>query len=86
MDQIRTTVPAPPDLPDDPVDVMPVFTSRRKAEKLPPLRPVASSNAFDPSRDKRLARADWQAGFLWGLVATVAGLCIVVTLAVGMSK
>ena len=76
----------PPDLPEDPVDVMPVFTTRRKAEALPPLRPAVSSNALDRGWCRQLALADWQAGFRWGLVATIAGLCIVITLAVGMLK
>lgn len=78
------TRPVPPDLPDDPVDVMPVFTTRRKAEKLPPLRPAPPSNGFDPSWDRHLARAGWHRGFLWGVFAVVGGLCLVVALMRGM--
>lgn len=86
MDQIRTTIPAPPDLPDDPVDVMPVFTKRRKAELLPPLRPAALSNRLEAAveRGPNLVRSAWHSGFRWGVVASVGGFCIIVTLAVGM--
>ena len=78
----------PPDLPEDPVDVMPVFTTRRKAEALPPLRPAALSNRLDAVVDElpTTVRAAWRRGFLWGFVATVAGLCIVITLAMGLLK
>lgn len=71
---------APPDLPDEVPNVVPVFVSRRKAEQLPSLRPAPSSNAFDQSWCRRLARADWQAGFRWGVLATVGGLCVMVAL------
>lgn len=86
--------PAPPDLPDDPPNVVPVFVSRRKAEKLPSLRPdtgsrlprEVTSNGFDQGWCRRLARADWQAGFRWGVAATVGGLCLVGALAVSVLK
>jgi hypothetical protein len=50
----------PPDHPDDLPDAVPHFTSRRKAERLPPLRPASPSNGLErvvpppagkPSRD-----------------------------------
>lgn len=78
--------PAPLDLPDDPPNVLPVFVSRRKAEALPSLRPTVQSNGFDQSWCRRLARADWQAGFRWGVAATVGGLCLVGALAVAVLK
>jgi anti-sigma-K factor RskA len=78
----------PPDLPDDPVDAMPVFTSRRKAEALPPLRPAAVSNRLDAATERGAdqRRAGWHSGFRWGLIAAVGGTCLVITLAVGMRK
>lgn len=78
----------PPDLPDDPVDLMPVFTSRRKAEKLPSLRPAPQSKGLDADRGfcRALARADWHRGFRWGVVATLGGACLVAALAVGWLK
>lgn len=66
----------PPDLPDEPVAPKLTFTSRRKAELLPPIRPAAASNEFDPTWCRKLARADWQAGFRWGVVAAVGGLAL----------
>lgn len=81
---------APPDLPDDPVDVMPVFTSRRKAEKLPSLRPAQPSKALDTGVERGfcrgLARADWHSGFRWGVVATVGGVCLLAALALTVLK
>lgn len=81
--------PIPPDLPDDPVDVMPVFTTRRKAEALPPVRPAVASKELEPKapRGVRVVALDgWQSGFRWGVVATVGGVCLMVALAVGMLK
>jgi hypothetical protein len=78
--------PLPLDLPDEVEAVVPEFRSRRKAELLPPLRPAAASNALDPSWCKRLAWADWQAGFRWGVAATIGGLCLVAALAVQVLK
>lgn len=75
----------PPDLPDEPA-APPVFTTRRKAEALPSLRPPVRSKEFDRWADlgwcRALARADWQAGFRWGIAATAGGLCLVLRLAV----
>jgi len=77
---------APIDVPDDFPGVVPKFVSRRKAEVLPKLRPVEAAKGFDPSWCRRLAWADWMAGFRWGVVATVGGACLVLALAVGMPK
>lgn len=76
----------PVDLPDEVTAVVPEFRSRRKAELLPPLRPALQSNAFDPTWCKRLARADWQSGFRWGVAAAVCGLCLVVLLALALMQ
>lgn len=78
--------PLPLDLPDELEAVVPEFRFRRKAELLPPLRPAAPSNALDATWCKRLAWADWQAGFRWGVAATVGGLCLVAALAVQVLK
>jgi len=76
----------PPDLPDEIDGVVPEFRSRRKAELLPPIRPAEPSNALDPTWCKRLAWADWLAGFRWGVVSAVGGTCLFLALAVGMLK
>lgn len=78
----------PPDMPDDPVDVMPVFTTRRKAEALPPLRAAAVSNRLEAAGDRGAdqRRAGWYSGFRWGLLAAIGGTCLMITLAVGMRK
>ena len=76
----------PLDLRDEIDAVVPEFWSRRKAELLPPLRAAEPSKALDTTWCKALARADWQSGFRWGVGATVGGLCLIVTLAVGMLK
>ena len=82
--------PTPPDLPVEPANVMPVFTSRRKAEKLPSLRPAVQSKGLDTGVERgfcrRLARADWHRGFRWGVIATLGGVCLVAPLAVGWLK
>lgn len=72
--QVRAALP--PDLPDDIEARVPEFRSRRKAELLPPLRPSVTSNELDPTWCKALARADWQAGFRWGVVACGGGLTL----------
>jgi hypothetical protein len=79
----------PPDLPDDPVDVMPVFTSRRKSSDLPPLRSAAVSNAFEPKTSKGLrivALYGWQSGFRWGVAATVGGVALFAVVAAEVLK
>jgi hypothetical protein len=77
----------PPDLPDDvQAAVVPEFRSLRKAELLPPIRPQAQSNPLDAGWCRKLAAADWLAGFRWGVVATVGGTCLFWALAVGMLK
>jgi hypothetical protein len=79
----------PPDLPDDPIDVMPVFTSRRKSAALPPLRPVVVSNALKPKTTKgvRIVALDgWQSGFRWGVAATVGGLALFAVVAAEVLK
>jgi hypothetical protein len=78
--------PLPLDLPDELEAVVPEFRSRRKAELLPPLQAPAPSKTLDPSWCKRLAWADWQAGFRWGVAATVGGLCLFAALAVQVLK
>lgn len=78
--------PLPPDLPDDPVDGMPVFTSRQKAALLPPLRPAeptpepivwTGSGAW-----RRLRRAFGRRG----LAAVIIVLGLVLVLVVGRGQ
>lgn len=60
--------------------------SSQGRDLLPPVRPAPRSNALDPTWCRPLDRADWQAGFRWGVTATVGGMCLMVALAVGMLK
>ncbi len=60
---------APVDLPDDFPGVVPVFVSRRKADSLPVLRPVAETKGFDWSA--------WRRGFVQGIL-TILFLVLVV--------
>lgn len=76
----------PPDHPDVHSDGALVFTTRRKAERLPSLRPAVQSSAFDPTWCRGLARADWQAGFRWGILASVGGACLAAVVAVAVLK
>ena len=73
----------PPDLLDDVQGaVVPEFRSRRKAELLPPIRPAVQSNGLEAGWCRKLARADWQSGFRWGVAAAVGGLALFAVVAV----
>jgi hypothetical protein len=78
----------PPDLPDEPVDAKLTFTTRRKAELLPPIRSAVESNGFEPkARGVRVIALDgWQSGFRWGVAAVVGGLALVAALVVSVLK
>lgn len=67
----RTPIDVPDPLPEQPLQ----FTTRRKAEALPPLRPAVGSNGFDRGRDP--VRDAWHRGFRWCAAAMSAGSAMV---------